>query len=111
MQTIRILFGLAAAAVAIYFVIQITVAYGKATGSTWDRLLSACRDSATVLWNKVLIVAAGIVATLGDVADAIGQPQIKDYVNQALGNPKMVAAIMLGASFVSIVARTRTLGK
>lgn len=109
MQTLRIAFVLIALIVAVSIIIQMVIAYSKADGSIWNKMLAAGSQSATILWNKFTIVLAGLVGTLGDLADALGQPQIKDYLNQALGNPKLVASIMLAASIVTIAARARTM--
>jgi hypothetical protein len=83
--------------------------YRKARGSAWQRLLAAGKESATILWGKVCILLSGLIASLDSVADFLNMPELKTYIETALGNPKTVAAIMLLLSAVSIYARRRTL--
>ncbi len=109
METIRLIFALGTAAVAALLVFDVYRRYLKASGTTWQRLLSAGRDSATILWSKFVIVLAGLVGNLDSVADFLGQPEAKQYIQDALGNPKAVAAVMLAIAFVSMMARNRTL--
>jgi hypothetical protein len=46
------------------------------------------------------------------VADALGDPGIKDQISAAVGgDPKMVGRILLGVSVVTIIARLRGLRK
>ena len=88
---------------------HLALAYRKATGSTWERLLCAGRESATILWGKFCLLLSGLVASLDSLADLLNVPELKTWIETALGNPKAVAAIMLVLSAVSIYARRRTL--
>jgi hypothetical protein len=83
--------------------------YRKATGSTWERLLSAGKESATILWGKFCILLSGLIASLDSLADLLNMPELKTYIEMALGNPKAVAGVMLALSVVTIYARKRTL--
>lgn len=100
--------GLMAAPLA-YFGWALYSDYRKATGSTWSRLVSAAQDSATVLWAKFCAGLAIVIANLDSIANALGDPSAATFVNTWLSNPKAVAAVMLGISIVTIVARKRTL--
>ena len=109
MGLIRLAIGGGLAALALYFVYDLVSRYKTATGTTWQRILAAGHDSATMVWSKFLLVLAGIVANLDSLADLAGQPQVKEYIDLAVGNPKTVALIMLGISLVTMLARFRTL--
>lgn len=83
------------------------VSYYKSEGSWWQRLLAASRESATILWNKAVILATGLitgVATLADKLDPGTAEQIKTILP-----PNWVAGFMVAVAVISIVARLRTL--
>jgi thiol:disulfide interchange protein len=109
MQTIRFIFSIAVLLVAAWIIWTFVQAYWREQGSTFDRLLGAAQESATILWSKFTVIVAAIVAQLGDIADLIGQPEWKDAINVWLGNPKVVAGVMLAISVITITARKRTL--
>ena len=88
---------------------HMVVQYRKATGTTWERLLTSAKESATVLWGKFCMLLSGLIASLDSVADFFNMPELKTYIEMALGNPKVVAGVMLVLSAVSIYARRRTL--
>lgn len=67
----------------------------------------AMRESGTIFWNKFVIILAAVVAQLDNLADLLNMPQLKDYINLALSNPKTVALIMLVISSVTIMVRMR----
>ena len=82
--------------------------YRKQQDGTWmDKLWAAMKQSATIFWNKFVIILAAVVAQLDNIADFLNMPQLKDYINLALSNPKTVALIMLIISSISIFARLR----
>ena len=96
-------------AIALFFVYDVVRRYRDSTGTLKDRLMAAGRGSVTMVWSKFLIIIAAVVANLDGIADMAGQPQVKDYLNQAISNPKTLAWVMLGISLVTMFARARTL--
>ena len=109
MNTARLLVDLFFLALLIVVGWQLAASYRRASGSTWERLLCAGRESATILWGKFCILLSGLIASLDSLADFLNMPELKTYIETALGNPKTVAGIMLVLSAVSIYARRRTL--
>lgn len=107
LHAIGIGFTIAMLAFAAYVVWVNYSEYRKTTGTTWERLLATARNSATILWSRFCFVLAGIVAQLDNFTDLIGQPEMKDFINTWVGNPKVIAAIMLGIASITIYARTR----
>ncbi len=83
--------------------------YRVATGSTFQRLLAAARNSATLLWGKFVVFVSLIVGNLDTIATQLGAPEVSTFINTYIGNPKIIAAIMLGISLTSMAARLRTL--
>ena len=93
-----------------YVVWTIYSQYSKEVGtSVWSRLIAACRDSATILVAKLTAILAVVVAQLDNLADLFNAPEAKDFINQWVGNPKVISAIMLAITFLVFRARMRTL--
>ena len=109
MATARLLVALFFLGVFIVVGFPLVTQYRKAPGTTWQRLLAAGRESATILWGKFCILLSGLLASLDSLADLLHMPELKSYFETALGNPKAVAGIMLAVSVVTIYARRRTL--
>lgn len=115
LHTINLVCSLALAIFAVYMVAMIHVEFNKATSTRtglwnkWDRLIIACRNSATMLWMKFCMILAGVVGNLDQIATFLGAPELSTFINTWIGNPKVIAAIMLGIAFVGAAARKRTL--
>jgi hypothetical protein len=80
------------------------------TGSLWQRTLKAGRESATIVWAKVVMIAGGLVAVLDTIADLAGDPSLTAQIQQYT-TPQIVGYVMVGIMFVNVWARLRTLGK
>ena len=80
------------------------------TGSFWQRTLKAGKDSATIVWAKVVLVAGGLVALLDKVATLAGDPSLATQIQQYV-TPQVVSYVMIGIMFVNVWARLRTLNK
>lgn len=109
MHLLGLIFSLGLLGLVGYGVWQFYLDYRSEIGTPWSRAVKAAQFSATILWQKFCIVLAAIVAQLDNVADLVGQPEAKDFINTWLGNPKLIAAIMLGMAAVTIMARKRSL--
>ena len=80
------------------------------TGSFWQRTLKAGKDSATIVWAKVVLVAGGLVAVLDKIAGLAGDPSLAAQIQQ-YATPQLVSYVMIAIMLVNIWARLRTLGK
>lgn len=109
MYVVGLAFSLSLLALAAYVGWTFYSNYRSNIGTRWQRALEAAQESATMLWQKFCIVLAAIVAQLDNVADLLGAPEAKDFINTWLGNPKVIAAVMLGIVTVTILARKRSL--
>jgi hypothetical protein len=85
-------------------------AWVTATGSFWQRTLTAGKDSATIVWAKVVLVAGGFVAVLDKAATLAGDPSLATQIQQYV-TPQIVSYVMIGIMFVNVWARLRTLSK
>lgn len=85
-------------------------AYMTATGSFWARTLAAGKDSATIVWAKLVIMAGALVAALDQIATLFGDPSLTSQIQTYL-TPQVVGYFMVGVMVVNVWARVRTLGK
>lgn len=109
LTTIRILIACGFLSVIGYFGWSIYRGYRAATGNTWERLIAAAKDSATILWARFVAIIASVVGVIGDAGNLFGLPQVQPFVEQWLSNPKVIAAVLLGVSLITELARKRTL--
>jgi len=109
MFIVRLIASLFLLAVAGYFLWNVWRGYAKAEGSVWQRLLAANKQSATILVSAFASILAGIASNLDWVGDLIGQPQVGDYLQTLVGNPKTVGVLLVGLSLLTVFARNRTL--
>lgn len=80
------------------------------SGSLWQRTLKAGKDSATIVWTKVVLVVGGLVAVLDKMATLAGDPSLAAQIQQ-YATPQIVSYAMIAIMFVNIWARLRTLDK
>jgi hypothetical protein len=77
----------------------------------WLRVKTCCLNSLTVAWGYCLAFAGAAMQTIDLIADALGDPGLRDQVSAAIGDPKTVGRILLGVSIITIIARLRSLRK
>lgn len=73
------------------------------------RIKAACLHSMTIAWSYCIALAGALAAIADDLADALGDPGIKDQISAAIGDAKVTGRILLAISVVTIIARLRTL--
>lgn len=83
-------------------------AYGRATGTTWERLKAAFSDSATIAWARLNSLSAVAVAALAEVSAWFGAPGVQQAIEPYLG-PKYMLAYLLVVLVGSEIARRRSL--
>jgi hypothetical protein len=79
-------------------------------GSFWQRTLKAGKDSATIVWAKVVLIVGGFVAVLDKIASLFGDPSLATQIQQYV-TPQIVSYVMMGIMAVNVWARLRTLNK
>jgi len=77
----------------------------------WGKVKASCLHSLTIAWGYVLALLGGAMSLVDGVADALGDPSLKDQISVAVGDAKTTGRILLGISIVTILARLRTLKK
>jgi hypothetical protein len=68
-----------------------------------------CFHSATIAWSYCVGTLGALATVIDEIADALGDPGIKDQISAAIGDPRTTGRILLGISIVTIFARLRTL--
>ncbi len=72
---------------------------------------AACLNSLTIAWSYFLAFAGAVMQALDSIADALGNPDLKQEISDAIGDAKTVGRILLGISIVTILARLRSIRK
>jgi len=72
---------------------------------------ATCLNSLTIAWGYFLAFAGAVMQALDSMADALGDPNLKDQISAAIGDAKTVGRILLGISIVTIIARLRSIRK
>jgi hypothetical protein len=80
--------------------------YRKATGTVWQRLLSAADDSATLLWAKFMLLVSTLTGVLTNAADYIADPNLNAAIKAAL-TPEHVIYFAIFVTFVTMLAHRR----
>jgi hypothetical protein len=71
----------------------------------WARIKAFCLNSLTIAWSYLVGFAGAAMQAIDSVADAMGDPGLRDQISAAVGDAKTVGRILLGVSIVTIVAR------
>jgi len=77
----------------------------------WGKIKASCLHSLTIAWGYVLALVGGAMSLVDGIADALGDPNLKDQISAAVGDAKTTGRILLGISIITIMARLRTLKK
>lgn len=93
-----------------WLVVTTAINYKKATGTVWQRLLASASDSATLLWSKFVLLLSAGTGFLTNAADYFGDPSLAAAIKAAL-TPEHVVYFAIFVTFITILARKRTLGK
>lgn len=84
--------------------------YRAGTGTTWQKLLAAGKGTASILQARVAAMGGLALTGLVDLADMIGNPGVKSFVDQYLGDKgPAVGWTMVACALIAEWARRRTL--
>lgn len=76
-----------------------------------QKLKTICLHSLTIAWSYVLAVAGSAMSAIDNIGDALGDPNLRDQINSAIGDTRVAGRILLGISIITILARLRSLRK
>jgi hypothetical protein len=77
----------------------------------WDKIKAFSLNSLTVAWGYCLALVGVMMQGLDTMADALGDPNLKDQISASIGDAKTAGRILLGISIVTIIARLRSIRK
>jgi len=77
----------------------------------WTRIKACCLNSLTIAWSYCLALAGTLMQAIDTIADALGDPNLRDQISIAIGDAKIVGRILLSISIVTIIARLRSIRK
>lgn len=89
-------------------ILDLVTGYRKNEGSTWEKLLAAGKNSASILSARVMMIGGLLQQSIVEIADVIASPTVKAFVDQYM-SAKAVGWTMIGAAFIAEIARRRTL--
>ena len=75
----------------------------------WARIKACCLNSLTIAWSYLLAFAGAAMEAVDTIADALGDPGLRDQIVAAIGDAKTVGRILLCVSIVTVIARLRSL--
>lgn len=99
---------LALCGVIAWHAIETVLAYRKATGTFWERLKSAFRDSATIAWARLNALSTVAIAALVEGSAWVGAPGVREVIEPWL-KPQYMLAYMLVVLIGAEAARRRSL--
>jgi len=108
MEIINIITGLGLFAVFAYIAYTFISDFLGQKGTTWQRLLSAGKDSATILWARFSLMVGTLSGALVELATYVGAPGVADGIKDAL-QPQYVLGFVILSSIITEWARRRTL--
>jgi hypothetical protein len=77
----------------------------------WARVKACCLNSLTIAWSYCLAFAGAAMQGLDSLADALGDPNLKDQISASIGDARTAGRVLLGISVITMIARLRSLRK
>jgi hypothetical protein len=77
----------------------------------WTRIKACCLNSLTIAWSYCLAFAGAAMQGLDSIADALGDPSLKDQISASFGDARTAGRVLLGISVITMIARLRSLRK
>lgn len=85
--------------------------YAGADG-LWAKIWAYCGKSVTIAWGYLLGGLGWAMAMLDPLANAVGDPDLKDKMTSLLhSNPQVLGYLTIGISVITIAARLRSIAK
>ena len=78
----------------------------------WAKVWAYCGKSVTIAWGYLLGGFGWALAMLDPLANAVGDPDLKDKVTSLLqSNPAVLGYLTIGISVITIAARLRSIAR
>jgi hypothetical protein len=109
MHTLRVAMGIGFLCVFVYIAVTVAMQYAKESDKTgWARWRATAQDSATLLFGKFVALVAAGMGGIGQIADLLGAPEVKDWLNSHIGDAKVLSSVMLAIAVGIFMTRMRT---
>lgn len=99
---------IAAIAILVYAGYRFVGRYQAAEGSRWQKLITAAKGSATVLWQYIVGAGGYLMIWTVNAADAFNLPDVRAWI-QAHLSAEMFGITLLAVALIGFLARLRTL--
>ena len=70
-----------------------------------------CLNSLTIAWSYLLALAGVILQLVDAAGDVLGDPDFKDQVSAAVGDPTWAGRVLLVISIITVATRLRSVGR
>jgi hypothetical protein len=77
----------------------------------WARIKACCLNSMTIAWSYCLAFAGAAMQGIDSIAEALGDPGLKDQIAASIGDARVTGRVLLGISVITMIARLRSLRK
>ena len=77
----------------------------------WARIKACCLNSLTIAWSYCIAFAGAAMQGLDSLADALGDPSLKDQISASIGDARTAGRVLLGISVITMIVRLRSLRK
>lgn len=109
MLAFRVIVGIGLFAIFAYVAVIFVMDFMGETGATtWQRLLAAGKNSATILWARFTLMVSSLSGALVALASYLGEPSVGDAIKTAL-QPQYVLGFVILSAVITEWARRRTL--
>lgn len=88
---------------------RVVTYYRAAQGDWWQRLLATAKDSATILWQKIVAAGGLLMLAVSSAADVFNAPEVKQAIADHM-SPGVAGTALLVIAVIGVWARLRTLG-
>jgi hypothetical protein len=93
-----------------WVIYRVIAFYRAATGTVWQRLYTATKDSATLFWGMIVAAVTAAFNGVMNLSDALGAPEVRTFITENF-SPQVASAIIVGVVILLSIARLRTLTK
>lgn len=108
MDMIRLAVAVVMVLIALWLIVVFVRDYTVAIGTPWQRALTASRESATMLWGKIVMLVGLLSTGLVSAADYLNDPTLAEAIKAWL-QPAYVTTFVMVVAMVTLFARMRTL--
>lgn len=109
-HTIFTVLGLAMTAAVIYISYRIVSYYRSTTGTRRERLLASAKYSETILLQFFAFIGGWFIAIAGFAADAVGLPDVRQFLNDNIG-PTVMGGVVAALAVFTMWARLYRMGQ